>query len=80
MIAGALFYDVTLGFVDGAYAGAETGSANQPRNTVREGVQLTPLGYPLLLTPGTYSETLPLTFSRPMTVRVARGGAAIIGP
>jgi hypothetical protein len=78
MLARAYFYDITMRFVDGAYVGTETGSANQPWNTVREGAELTPDGMQLLLMPRTYHEAVPL--SRRMTITVARGGSAVIGP
>jgi hypothetical protein len=78
MVARAFFYDITMKFVDSTYSGAETGSANKPWNTVREGVNLAPFGQ-LLLAPGTYNETVPLTLSRAMTIRTARGNGAVIG-
>jgi hypothetical protein len=78
MLARAYSYDITMRFVDGSYVGTETGSANQPWNTVREGVDLTPLGNQLLLVPRTYHEIVPLPLSRRMTITVARGGSAVI--
>lgn len=78
MVARAFLYDITMNFASSTYTGDETGSANEPWNTVREGADLAPFGQ-LLLIPGTYAETVPLTLSRPMTISVARGGRAIIG-
>ncbi|HKQ74637.1 MAG TPA: hypothetical protein VJ810_13180 [Blastocatellia bacterium] len=77
MVARAFFYDITMSFVDGAYTGGEAGSADAPWNTVREGADLAPFGQ-LLLTPRTYDEAGPLILSRPMTIRLARGGPVII--
>lgn len=80
MLARAYFYAITMRFVDGSYVGVETGSANQPWNTVREGADLTPEGTQLLIVPRTYHEIVPLRFFRRMTITVARGGSAVIGP
>lgn len=77
MLARAYFYDIAMNFVDSAYTGDETGSANKPWNTVREGAVMATFGQ-LLLTPRTHNESVPLTLSRPMTIRVARGGHALI--
>lgn len=77
MLARAYSYDISMNFVDSAYTGDETGSANAPWNTVREGADLARFGQ-LLLTRGTYNETAPLKLSRPMIITVARGGAALI--
>lgn len=78
MVARAYLYDITMSFASSTYPFEETGSANQPWNTVREGADLAPFGQ-LLLIPGTYNGTTPLTLSRPMIISVARGGMAIIG-
>ncbi len=77
MVARAYFYDIAMSYVNSTYLGTETGSANAPWNTVREGANLAPFGQ-LLLTSGTYNEVAPLTLSRPMTIKVARGGSALI--
>jgi hypothetical protein len=77
MLARAYFYDITMSFANSAYPGVETGSANAPWNTLRDNVDLAPFGR-LLLAPGTYNVTVPLTLSRPMTITVARGGGAVI--
>ena len=77
MLARAYSYDITMRFVDSAYTGEETGSANKPWNTLREGADLASFGL-LLLTSGTYKEALPLTLSRSMTITVARDAGAII--
>lgn len=80
LVARAFHYDITMGFVDPGYGGAQSGSANQPWDTFAEGLLFTPTGYRLLLVPATYQEA-PCFLFRRMTVIVARGGAArIAGP
>jgi hypothetical protein len=78
LVARAFFYDIAMSFVDSTYTGTETGSANTPWNTVREGADLASFGQ-LLLTPGTYNDAVPLTLARPLTIKVARGADAVIG-
>jgi hypothetical protein len=78
MLARAYSYDISMRFVDNAYTGTESGSANQPWNTVREGVELAPPDIPLLLAPRTYLEAVPLPIIRRRTINVMRGGSAII--
>lgn len=76
-LARAYLYGISVDFVDGLYSGTETGSANEPWDTVREGADLACFGQ-LLLTPRLYDEHAPLKISRPMTITAARGAGAFI--
>lgn len=77
MLARAYLHDISVEFADSLYWGTETGSANEPWDTLKEGANLARFGQ-LLLRSGIYDENAPLTLSRPMTITAARGGGAII--
>lgn len=78
LIARAYQCEITMSFVDGANTGTENGSATDPWNTVNEGLTLTPIGEPILLIPGSYTEPVPLSRNTSTTITAARGGSAVI--
>jgi hypothetical protein len=81
LLARAFYYDISMRFVDGGYAGFETGSANAPWNTLLEAIWSIPADYSLLMIPRTYRETTPLVLNRPMVIGAARGGdVEVTGP
>jgi hypothetical protein len=81
LVARAYHYDITMRFVDRFTWGIESGSANRPWNTFKEGIFLTPSYHELLVIPRTYREAIPIILSEPITISAARGGDAVItGP
>jgi hypothetical protein len=79
LLARAFHYDIVCRFVDRGYSGIGHGSANAPWTTLLEGINLTPLGYHVLLVPRAYAEPVPLVLDEPLTMSAARGGDAVIG-
>ncbi|UCE18781.1 MAG: hypothetical protein JSV84_00025 [Gemmatimonadota bacterium] len=77
--ARVFYYSIPMRFVDGANdTGLEFGSVSDPWNTFEEGLDLTPIGYNLLLMPNTYTVSVPLVHSTRITISAARGGSAVI--
>lgn len=80
LTARAFFYTIPMRFGDPDYVGPETGSANEPWNTMAEAFSLTPAAIPILLAGGTYSEPGPISRADPTTLTVARDAIATISP
>lgn len=78
--ARAFFYTLPMRFGDPDQVGPETGSVNEPWNTMSEAFGQTPAGIPILLSSGTYNEPGPITRSTPTTLSVASGATATISP
>lgn len=66
-------------YVDVGFTGAEWGTLHRPFNSLGEGTNYVATGGTLIMFPGLYDLAVPVTISKPMTIR-AKNGLAVIRP
>lgn len=79
LVARAYEYLIPMQFVDSAYAGAVTGSVNQPHRFLNLAAGA-PAGVPLLLSNAMHHVPVSFQFGVPRALFAARGGAIVVAP